>query len=89
MVSWLFPVGNNAPQLEPAISKKSISTGARIAKSDREGVVDGRGEVYNNPGIFITDGSVFPSAIGAPPTLSIAAWSSYVASKITEEINTQ
>ena len=60
--------------------------GARIASSDREGVVDGKGEVYNNPGLFITDGSVLPRATGAPPTLSIAAWSSYVASKIIEKI---
>jgi len=61
--------------------------GACIGSTENKGVVNGKGEIYNNPGIFITDGSVFPAATGAPPTFSIAAWSSYVADKLIEKIS--
>jgi hypothetical protein len=56
-----------------------LSGGARIGNSEEQGVVNGLGEVRNNPGLYIVDSAVFPEAPGGPPALNIAAWASHVA----------
>jgi cholesterol oxidase len=56
--------------------------GCRIGPSASEGVVDGEGQVYGNNGLYIADASALPAATGAPPSLTIAAWSSHVASSL-------
>ncbi|MEQ8234050.1 MAG: GMC oxidoreductase [Gammaproteobacteria bacterium] len=53
--------------------------GARIADSIEHGVVDANGEVFDNPGLYVTDGSVLPRAPGGPPSMTIAAWADHVA----------
>lgn len=53
--------------------------GAKIAENETEGVVDCKGEVFTNPELYIVDASVLPKAVGGPPSLTISAWSSYVA----------
>jgi cholesterol oxidase len=58
--------------------------GACVGAEHTHGVVDHRGEVYGNPGLFITDGSVLPAAPGGPPSLAIAAWAHYVADGMAE-----
>jgi cholesterol oxidase len=60
--------------------------GCRIGSSPDEGVVDGRGEVYGNPGLYVTDASVLPEPTGGPPSLSIAAWSAHVAAMLVSGI---
>ena len=56
--------------------------GACVGPDAERGVVDHRGEVYRNPGVFIADGAALPAAVGGPPGLSIAAWSHHVADGI-------
>jgi hypothetical protein len=41
--------------------------GARVSAVDRHGLVDHRGQVHRNPGLFIADGSVLPAEVGGPP----------------------
>ncbi|WP_137896407.1 GMC oxidoreductase [Ramlibacter sp. 2FC] len=53
--------------------------GARLAADAREGVVDHRGEVYGNPGLYIADASALPAPPGGPPALVIASWAHHVA----------
>lgn len=53
--------------------------GARIGRTAQEGVIDHRGEVYGNPGLFVADASALPAAPGGPPAVSIAAWAHHVA----------
>ncbi len=53
--------------------------GCRISDDATQGVVDGAGQVHGYPGLYIADASVFPQPVGVPPSLSIAAWASYVA----------
>jgi cholesterol oxidase len=60
--------------------------GCRIGPSSNEGVVDGEGEVFGNEGLYVADASVLPAATGGPPSLSIAAWSSHVASSLLNKI---
>ena len=56
--------------------------GASLGPDALTGVVDHRGEVYGNPGLYITDGAALPAAVGSPPSVSIAAWAHYVADGI-------
>ena len=56
--------------------------GCRISDDAMAGVVDGAGQVHGHPGLYIADASVFPQPVGVPPSLSIAAWASYVAGQI-------
>ncbi len=56
--------------------------GAGIGPDAEHGVIDHRGEVYGNPGLFVADGSALPAAPGGPPSLTIAAWAHHVADGI-------
>ena len=74
-------------------SRKGIMTchplgGCRIGASAQEGVVNSRGEVHTSPGLYIVDASVFTAPTGSPPTLNIAAWSSYVAERLINHLKT-
>lgn len=53
--------------------------GACLGPDNQHGVVDQRGEVYGNPGLFVADGAALPAAPGGPPSLAIAAWAHHVA----------
>ena len=47
--------------------------GCAIGESDADGVVNHRGEVWNYPGLYVTDGAAVPSALSVTPSLTIAA----------------
>ena len=73
-------------------SRKDLFTchpmgGCRISDSDTDGVVNSYGEVHSNPGLFITDASVFTAPTGLPPTLNIAVWSSFVAEQLIKTVS--
>jgi cholesterol oxidase len=59
-----------------------LAGGARIGRTSSEGVVNGVGEVWNNPDLYIVDSAAFPAAPGGPPALNIAAWASHVAGRM-------
>jgi cholesterol oxidase len=59
--------------------------GAVLAANPREGVVDGRGQVFGHEGLYVIDGAALPGAPGGPPSMSIAAWSSWVATRFVDE----
>jgi cholesterol oxidase len=58
--------------------------GARIGANAQEGVIDHRGEVYGNPGLYVVDAAAFPGPTGSPPSVAIAAWAHYVADGIAQ-----
>jgi cholesterol oxidase len=58
--------------------------GACLGPDPDHGVVDNHGEVYGNPGLFIADAAALPAAVGAPPSLAIAAWAHHVADQLAE-----
>jgi len=47
--------------------------GCPMGKTDRDGVVDSYGRVFNYPGLYVADGSVMPGPVGANPSFTIAA----------------
>ena len=48
--------------------------GVPMGTSAATGVVDDHGEVFGWPGLFVTDGSAMPGAVGPNPSLTIAAF---------------
>lgn len=56
--------------------------GACLGSSPNHGVVDHKGEIYGNPGLYVADGAALPAAVGVPPSLTIAAWAHHVAQGI-------
>ena len=51
-------------------------------RTAQHGVVDHRGEVYGNPGLYVADGAALPAPLAAPPSVTIAAWAHHVAEGI-------
>ena len=61
-----------------------MSGGARLGANAQQGVVDHRGEVHGNRGLYVADASALPAAPGGPPSVAIAAWAHHVADGIAQ-----
>jgi cholesterol oxidase len=61
-----------------------MSGGASVGASAEHGVVDHRGEIHGNPGLYVADAAALPAAPGGPPSVAIAAWAHHVADGIIE-----
>ncbi len=59
--------------------------GACVGPDPQHGVVNHRGEIHGNPGLFVADAAALPQAPGGPPSLAIAAWSHYIADRMTQD----
>jgi cholesterol oxidase len=58
--------------------------GACLGADPERGVVDHKGEVYGNRGLFVADAAALPAAVGGPPSLTIAAWAHHVADRLAQ-----
>jgi cholesterol oxidase len=58
--------------------------GCPMGKNPAYGVVDRHGEAFGHPGLFIADGSVLPTPVGANPSLTIAALAERFAGKVAQ-----
>ena len=58
---------------------------ARMGSRPERSVVDTRGEVWDLPGCYVADASIFPTAIGVNPQVTIMAMASLIASRMIEE----
>lgn len=56
----------------------------RLGENPNRSVVNLSGESHAVKGLFVADASLFPTSIGVPPTLTIAALATHVASQIIE-----
>ena len=59
--------------------------GCRMAADASRGVVDFRGEVFGNPGLYVADTSIFPTVPIAGPQLSVSALASWIAERIVKD----
>jgi len=77
--TWVWPIRNN-------ITVHSLG-GCILADSPEQGVVSGkqedRGQVFGYQGLYVADGSVLPTAVGANPIATISAVSEWIAEGIT------
>jgi choline dehydrogenase-like flavoprotein len=55
---------------------------ARMADSRDDGVVDANGEVFGNPGLYVTDGAAIPSSLAVNTSLTILANAERIVAKI-------
>lgn len=60
--------------------------GACLGTSNADGVVDANGEVFDNPGLYVSDAAALPESPGRPPSLTIAAWSANVADRLIAKL---
>ncbi|GEL24321.1 cholesterol oxidase [Pseudonocardia sulfidoxydans NBRC 16205] len=58
--------------------------GCPMGRSPADGVVDGDGRAFGHPGLFVADGSVMPTAVGANPSMTIAAFAERCARRILD-----
>ncbi|MEX2482606.1 MAG: GMC oxidoreductase [Gammaproteobacteria bacterium] len=58
--------------------------GACLGCSIDDGVVDSNGEVFDHPGLYVTDAAALPRAPGGPPSMTIAAWADHVATRFIQ-----
>ncbi len=59
----------------------------RMADSKNNGVVDAFGEVFDYPGIFITDGAAIPTSLAVNSSLTILANAERVAYHLVEKFS--
>jgi choline dehydrogenase-like flavoprotein len=65
------------------ITTAHMTGSCRMADDISKGVVDIKGEMFNSPGLYITDGSLIPSSLAVNPYLTILANSERVSEIIT------
>ncbi len=65
------------PRMIPLTAVHPMGT-MRMADSPRNGVVGPTGEHHHLKGLFVADGSLFPTSIGGPPQISIYAFALHV-----------
>lgn len=57
----------------------------RMATRPEDGVVDSRGSVFDVPGLYIADSSVFPTSLGRNPQMTVMAVALNVAEQLLED----
>lgn len=56
-----------------------------MGEDPKKSVLDSHGKVHGMKGLYVADGSVFPTSIGTPPTIAIATLATWIARSIASE----
>jgi len=86
--AWLArvrKVGNASPDT-PFSSAHQMST-CRMSRRQADGVVDGRGRVWGTDGLFVAAASVFPSASGVNPMVTVMAIADWIARGVSRDLD--
>jgi cholesterol oxidase len=75
----------NLPGKQQAVTVHPLG-GCVLADSPQQGVCDPSGQVYGYPNLYVTDGSVLPTATGRPPSMTIAAIAERVAEGLVRRL---
>jgi choline dehydrogenase-like flavoprotein len=59
---------------------------ARMSQSPKHGVIKPTLECHETPGLYIVDGSIFPSSLGVNPQVSIMGYATMTAAHIAEQL---
>jgi choline dehydrogenase-like flavoprotein len=86
--AWLASLekAGNKPPVTPFGSAHQMGT-CRMSSSELDGVVDSRGRVWETERLYVADSSVFPSASGVNPMITIMATADYIARGIAEDLS--
>ncbi|MDN3576215.1 GMC family oxidoreductase [Chitinimonas viridis] len=72
--------------LRAKVVSAHVMGGAAMASKAEQGVVDGYGRFFNLDNLYVMDGSVFPTSIGANPQLSIYGLAARNASSLAKTL---
>lgn len=61
--------------------------GSSMGTSPADGVVDGFGQVFGHPGLYVVDGAAMPAPVGANPSLTIAAFADRAALQMLDGLS--
>lgn len=76
-----------SPQ-NPVLSAVHPMGTLRMSADPRKGFVNGHGAAHGIPGLFVADGSLFPTSIGGPPQVTIYTMGKRVAREIIRVLGT-
>lgn len=85
--AWLAELkaaGNKPPAASYACAHQMGSN--RMSVSASEGVVDPKGKVWGTEGLYVSDASVFPSASGVNPMVTVMAVSDWISRGVVKEL---
>jgi hypothetical protein len=84
---WLerLKAHGNKPPVTPFASAHQMGT-CRMSAKAKEGVVDPRGRVWGTEGLHVADASVFPSASGVNPMVTVMAIADWIAKGLCEDL---
>lgn len=60
--------------------------GCNMGTTAQDGVVNHRGAVFNYPGLYVSDGSIVPKALGLNPSKTIAALAEHIAGHLVADL---
>lgn len=85
--TWLTTLSNTStkPPLSQFASAHQMGT-SRMSTRPENGVVDPKGKVWDTENLYVSDASVFPSASGVNPMITIMAISDWVSRGISQEL---
>lgn len=58
----------------------------KMSAKPQDGVVDSKGEVYGTQNLYVADASVFPSASGVNPMITVMAIADYISRGVSKEL---
>jgi choline dehydrogenase-like flavoprotein len=83
----LLPLATHAYRpLDPLLSAVHPMGTLPMAASPEHGVTDGRGAWHGVKGLYVADGSLFPTSLGGPPQITIYTVGRRVARSILEDL---
>ncbi len=74
-----------SPRVTPVVSAH-VMGGCALGPNPREAAVDPRGRYHHLANLYVLDGSLFPTSIGANPQLSIYAFAARLAAGLADEL---
>lgn len=85
--AWLARVRavGNKPPIGIWASAHQMGT-CRMAASPEKGVVDAAGKVWGREGLYVADASVFPSASGVNPMVTVMAISDWISRRVADDL---
>ncbi|KAM7192803.1 GMC oxidoreductase [Rhypophila sp. PSN 637] len=89
-VAWLATIraAGNKPPHAAFTSAHQMGT-CRMSSHSGEGVVDARGKVWEAENLYVADASVFPSASGVNPMITVMAIADWIARGIVSDLKGQ
>ena len=59
----------------------------RMDSQDKRGVIDPEGQLWDVPGLYVSDASALPGTIGVNPQVTIMAIAMHIAQRLGEQLS--